>query len=74
MNGLEDATESVHIPRSLYRKLERAIEDTDFSSVSSYVTHILRGHMARREGGERLLTDEEEAEIKERLKALGYLD
>jgi hypothetical protein len=69
-----EETTPLHIPKSLYKRLERNLEGTGFPSVSSYATHILRRHILKMEEGEKPITDEEEEKIKERLRALGYLD
>lgn len=64
----------VSIPTSLYKKIEEKIKGTEFSSVSSYVTKVLRESLARTEENREVFSPEEEEKIKERLKALGYID
>ncbi|MBC7349777.1 MAG: CopG family transcriptional regulator [Candidatus Aminicenantes bacterium] len=64
----------VSIPTSLYKKIEEKIKGTEFSSVSSYVTKVLRESLARTEENKEVFSPEEEEKIKERLKALGYID
>ncbi|HAR35853.1 MAG TPA: CopG family transcriptional regulator [Acidobacteria bacterium] len=64
----------VSIPTSLYKKIEEKIKGTEFSSVSSYVTKVLRESLARNEENKEVFSPEEEEKIKERLKALGYID
>ncbi|MCD6236717.1 MAG: CopG family transcriptional regulator, partial [Thermoplasmata archaeon] len=57
-------------------KIKKRIEGTGFHSLSSYVTYVLRellASMEEEEAGE-ALTKEDEEKIKERLRALGYLD
>ena len=74
--GKEGFTE-VLIPVSLFKKIEERIRGTEFSSVSDYVTYVLRellASMEEEEGAGEALTKEEEEKIKERLRALGYLD
>lgn len=65
---------SILIPTSLYKKLEEKIKETGFSSVSSLVTHIIREYLAKLEEEKEVFSEEEEEEIKERLRALGYID
>lgn len=65
---------SISIPTSLYKKIEEKIKGTEFSSVSSYVTKILREKLSQEEKSTEVFTPEEEEKIKERLKALGYID
>ena len=66
---------TVSIPKPLYDKIKKFIEGTGFTSVSDYVTYVLREVLASvgEEGGE-ALSKEEEEKIKARLRALGYID
>jgi len=67
---------TVSIPVQLYEKIKKRIEGTGFTSVSDYVTYVLREVLASLEEDEKeeVFTDEEEEKVKERLRALGYLD
>jgi len=66
---------TITIPSTLYKRLEGMIAETEFESVSAYATHLLREALARLEAGsEDVLSEEEEEQVKERLRALGYLD
>ena len=65
---------TVSIPTSLYKKIEEAIKGTDIGSVSSYVAKILRESLAKSEGATEAFSKDEEEKVKERLKALGYID
>lgn len=65
---------AVSIPASLYRKIEDAIKETEVSSVSDYVTKVLREKLSRATGPAEAFTKEDEEKVKERLKALGYID
>lgn len=62
----------VYIPLPLFREIEERIKNTDFATVSNYVTYVLREIMAD-QPSEELLTREDEERVKERLKRLGYL-
>jgi len=65
----------VKIPKSLYEKIEEHVEDSGFESVDEYVTYVLREVLANLEGEEEeVFSEEEEEKVKERLRALGYLD
>ena len=61
--------------RGLYEKIKRMIEGTGFTSVSDYVTFILREILAsiEEELKDKAFSKEDEERIKRRLKALGYL-
>jgi Arc/MetJ-type ribon-helix-helix transcriptional regulator len=64
----------VSIPTSLYKKIEELIKGTEYGSVSSYIARILRESLAKDESAARAFSKEEEEKVKERLKALGYID
>jgi Arc/MetJ-type ribon-helix-helix transcriptional regulator len=65
----------IKIPKSLYDKIKERIEDTGFDSVDDYVTYVLREVLANlEEEEEEVFSEEEEEKVKERLRALGYLD
>jgi len=68
---------SVSIPVPLFRKVEERIKGTGFTSVSSYVTYVLREIMAEEEGSDddqQPFSKEDEERVKDRLRALGYID
>jgi len=67
---------TVSIPVQLAEKIEKRIKNTGFNSVSSYVTYVLREVLSslEEEKKEEVFTKEEEEKVKERLRALGYLD
>ena len=65
----------VKIPVEIYKKIEERIKETEFKSVSEYVTYVLREVLASlEEEEEQVFSEEEEEKVKERLRALGYLD
>lgn len=67
---------TVSIPKPLYDKIKELIKDTGFTSVSDYVTYVLREIVAsiEEEEKEEVFSEEEEEKIKARLRALGYID
>ena len=65
---------TISIPVPLYEKVKKMIEGTGFSSVSDYVTYVLRELVASYEEERLDFTKEDEERIKRRLRALGYLD
>lgn len=70
-----DSPKSVSIPAELYQKIEQVVkESADFSSVEDYVTFVLQEVLADNGQQKGAFSKEEEAEVKKRLKALGYLD
>ncbi len=65
---------TIKIPRELYRKLEKMIEGTGFSSVTEFIVFVMRTlAMGGPIGEPDRLTAEEVRAIRERLKRLGYL-
>ncbi len=67
---------TVSIPVPLYEKIKKRIEGTGFKSVSDYVTFVLREVLAslEEEEKEEAFSQEQEEKVKDRLRALGYLD
>ena len=65
---------TISIPTSLYKKIEEKIKGSEITSVSSYITKVLRESLSQQEKSEEPLSKEEEEKVKERLKALGYID
>jgi Arc/MetJ-type ribon-helix-helix transcriptional regulator len=66
---------NVAIPSGLYIRVEQAVQDSngEFKSVDDYVTFVLEELLADGQSGKQPMTGEEEAEVKKRLKALGYM-
>ena len=64
----------VSIPASLYEKIEEIIKGSSIDSVSSYVIKVLEESLSKGEGMTESLSKEDEEKVKERLRALGYLD
>jgi len=67
---------TISIPTPLAEKIKKKIEGTGFTSLSSYATYVLRELISsmETEKQEEAFTKEDEDRIKERLRALGYLD
>ncbi|MHA1230877.1 MAG: CopG family transcriptional regulator [Candidatus Helarchaeota archaeon] len=68
---------TVSIPKPLAEKIKKRMEGTGFTSISSYVTYILREVIASIEADEQereAFSKEEEEKVKERLRNLGYID
>ena len=68
---------TVSIPKPLADKVKERMKGTGFSSVSSYVTYVLRQVLSSIEQDKRAkqaFTKEEEDRVKQRLRDLGYID
>ncbi|RUM35166.1 MAG: CopG family transcriptional regulator [Archaeoglobus sp.] len=65
----------VEIPDEIYRKIEERVKETEFKSVDEYVAYILREVLESLEEEEdQVFSEEEEEKVRERLRALGYID
>ncbi len=64
----------VSIPENLYKKVKARCEGTGFESVSEYVAYVLREVVEEEEEEEEEFSEEDEEKVKERLRALGYMD
>ena len=68
---------TVSIPKPLADKVKERMKGTGFSSVSSYVTYVLRQVLSSIESEEKskqAFTEEEEEKVKQRLRDLRYID
>ena len=67
---------TISIPTQLAEKIKKRIEGTGFHSLSSYVTYVLREVISgvEEEEKEEAFSKEDEEKVKDRLRALGYLD
>jgi len=54
---------NIPIPRPLYERLSKALENTGYRSVTEYIIFLIR----------KSLPDLESSDVRRRLKALGYL-
>ncbi len=64
---------TVSLPTPLFEKIQEKIKGTGFTSVSDYVTFVLREILAH--GSEQeAFNAEDEKKVKDRLRSLGYLD
>ncbi|MFP3872787.1 MAG: CopG family transcriptional regulator [Candidatus Natronoplasma sp.] len=72
----KDDYTTVSIPKPLAKKVKKRMEGTGFNSMSSYVTYVLRQVISSMEEEEKAeeFSEEDEEKVKERLRALGYLD
>ncbi len=67
---------TVSIPVTLYNRIKELIKDTGFTSVSQFVTYVLRevvAEMEREKLESTSVSEEEKKKIIEKLKALGYI-
>ena len=72
--GKNDEFTSVEIPKQLYEEIAKRVDNTEFNSVSEYVSFVLEEVIKEEEEEDISFTKEDEEKVRERLQALGYLD
>ncbi len=65
---------TVKIPKDLIKQIEEKISNSDISSVAEFITTLLKEKLSSDKTESVSLSSEEEEKVKERLKALGYMD
>jgi Arc/MetJ-type ribon-helix-helix transcriptional regulator len=66
---------TISIPIPLAEKIKKRIKGTEFDSISSYVIYVLTEVISSvEEDSEEAFNKEDEEKVKDRLRALGYLD
>ena len=68
----ERKSKVVSLPVELYSRVDERAKSTGFNSIDDYVVFILEEVI--KEEGESVISKEDEAEVKRRLRALGYQD
>lgn len=71
---MDKESSTISIPASLHKKIEEFIKGTEYRSVSSYAAKVLRESLNKGEPKTEVFSKDEEEKVKERLKALGYID
>lgn len=68
----------ISIPKELAEKLKQRAENSGFSSLSGYITYILRQVMsnieAENQEKNKKTSEKDEEKVKDMLKKMGYLD
>jgi Arc/MetJ-type ribon-helix-helix transcriptional regulator len=75
---MAEPSKDVRIPASLYARVEKRLPNTDFKTVADYVSYLIRTVLEsierEEEKGKKDFTPDEEREIEDRLRNLGYID
>ncbi|MBN2152346.1 MAG: CopG family transcriptional regulator [Candidatus Lokiarchaeota archaeon] len=75
---MADTFKDVRIPASLYARIEKRLPNTDFKTVADYISYLVRKILDTIEEdenkGKKDFTPDEEREIEDRLRNLGYID
>lgn len=69
---MDDNFVNIPFPRPVIEKIEKRMKDMGFSSAKDYILYILNEVLDDKED-KTSLSEEEEAQVKETLKKLGYL-
>ncbi|MFC2168527.1 CopG family transcriptional regulator [Acidobacteriota bacterium] len=69
---MDNEHSTVEIPTDLYKMIEEKIKKTEVSSVADFIIALLKEKLSIDQSES--LSNEDEEKIKERLKALGYMD
>jgi len=66
----------IKVPKEIINKIEERVKGTEFKTVDEYVNFVLEEVVKEtgEEEPEEVFSEEDEAKVKERLRALGYLD
>jgi len=70
---MKNGPKSVSLSSELYEKLEKKSSETGFKTVDEFVAFVLE-QVLEEEAPKETMTKSDEAEVKKRLKSLGYLD
>ncbi len=64
---------TVHLPEEVVRALEARMKGSSFHSVDELIAYIL-GRLVDHPAGDAVFSEEDERELKDRLRSLGYID
>ena len=67
---------TIKVPEELIAKIKERLQGTEFNSIDEYATFVLEEVVKEtgEEEPEEVFSEEDEKKVKERLRALGYLD
>lgn len=71
---MNEEKKTVLLPVELYRRIEDRLKATGFSTVEEYITFVLEEILTEERKEDTAIGEQEEEEVKKRLKSLGYLD
>ncbi len=62
----------IRLPEKLYREAKAKAEEAGFNTIDEFIVFVLEQLLGEEEPAE--LSEEDEEKVKERLRALGYID
>lgn len=72
MAGEKTVEIKIKLPEKLYREAQAKAEEAGFNTIDEFIVFVLEQLLGEEEPVE--LTQEDEEKVKERLRALGYID
>ncbi len=72
MTGEDMVEIKIRLPEKLYREAKAKAEEAGFSTIDEFIVFVLEQLLGEEEPAE--LSEEDEEKVKERLRALGYID
>ena len=72
MTGEKTVEIKIRLPEKLYREAKAKAEEAGFKTIDEFIVFILEQLLTEEE--QPALTEEDEEKVKERLRALGYID
>ncbi len=71
----EEGKKAVFLSALLYGRIEERVQATEFDSVEDYVSYVMEEILREEDSEEEpTFSEAEEEEVKNRLRALGYLE
>ena len=67
-------TSKVELDTKTYERIRKRLGKTEFKTVDEYVNFVLKEVLEQVDKKEPVYSEEDERKVKERLRALGYLD
>ncbi|ADI31600.1 CopG family transcriptional regulator [Staphylothermus hellenicus] len=70
----EEVSVKISIPKTLYEKITREAKDAGFNNIEEFIIYVLEQLVETSSVEGETMSKEDEEKVKERLRALGYID
>ena len=75
VNYMEEKVKvAIEIPKKLYNNIIEKAKEAGFDSINDFILFVLEQLVSIETTSETVFTEEEEEKVKERLRALGYIE
>jgi len=71
---MEDKSVNIQIPADLFKRIEERIKEEGTGTAADYIVETLEKSLTAESSEVEKISEDDEEKIKERLKALGYMD